>query len=82
MVAKSLVYNHGNWSKRSENLIFPINFRVKDHWIECLVLIKILNDAKVEFKIWRSEFQLMEVVNYIEIMAYVDDYWIIIDKSD
>jgi len=45
-----------------------------EHWIECLVLIKIVSDVKVELKIWRSDFQIMEVVNYIESMAYVDEH--------
>ena len=30
----------------------------------------------------RSRFLIMVVVNYIEIIAYVVDYWVIIDKSE
>jgi len=78
---ENLVYDHDNWLKRSENQKFSINFRVEDCWIECLVLIKIMNGAQVELTMWRSGFQIMVVVNYIDIMTYVDDYWITIEKS-
>ena len=44
------------------------------------MLIKIVNGAKVKLTIG-SDFQIPKVVNYIEIMVYVDDYWILMNKS-
>jgi len=54
------------------------NPKVKDHWIVCFMLIKLVNATKVELEIWRSDFHIMEVVDYIKIMAF----WIDCDEDN
>jgi len=41
-----------------------------------------LTYARIKLKILRSDFQVMEGINFVEIMDFADDYWIILDKRD